>query len=199
MAEMLSKKELRKEMRLLRRKISVEGRRVYSEALCERILSRSDVQAAIAGKGVFAAYLASQDEIDLSLLVRRLWDCGCKVVVPAWREGAYSLLEYSPETNLIAGPMGILEPEKTVGLELFTAESEVSVWIVPGLAFSLSGARLGYGGGWYDRFLANAAPGAVSIGVAYPFQIIDSLPLESHDLPLSDIAFGNRIVGEWRS
>ena len=61
------------------------------------------------------------------------------------------------------------------------------VWVVPGLAFTRKGARLGYGGGWYDRFLAAADPSAVLLGVAYPFQMVEELPSEPHDIRLTDV------------
>jgi len=61
------------------------------------------------------------------------------------------------------------------------------VWIVPGLAFTRTGARLGYGGGWYDRLLAGADPSAVLLGVAYPFQMVEELPSELHDIRLTDV------------
>jgi 5-formyltetrahydrofolate cyclo-ligase len=184
-----SKCELRKTMKSRRREVSADMRKTYSSTLCACLLERDDVKKAMAEKGVFAVYLASVDEIDLSVLIERLWSAGCMVVVPAWRNGTYRLIACSRETKLVPGPMGILEPEaQGVGLEPVN-ESAVDVWIVPGLAFSRSGARMGYGGGWYDRFLAKSHLSAVSIGVAYPFQIVDSLPLESHDLPLSDVAF----------
>ena len=91
--------------------------------------------------------------------------------------------------------MGILEPAPD-GEELISvAEGDVSVWIVPGLAFSRSGARLGYGGGWYDRFLSKANPSSISLGVAYPFQIVADLPLEPHDIPLVDIVTISTVRG----
>ena len=119
---------------------------------------------------------------------------GCKVVVPAWSGETYMLADYSPDAKLVAGPMGILEPEAANGESRFAREADVSVWIVPGLAFSRFGARLGYGGGWYDRFLSKAASGAVSLGVAYPFQVVEHLPTEPHDLPLSGVVSANRAV-----
>ena len=183
------KRELRKIMKAQRREVPPEVRNSYSAALCERLLERKDVQRAISAKGVFAVYLASKDEIDLSLLNEKLWEVDCKVVVPAWRDGTYRLVPYSPETELVPGPMGILEPEPEGEWAETVAEDDVSVWIVPGLAFSRSGARLGYGGGWYDRFLAKSNPLSVSLGVAYPFQIVADLPLEPHDLPLADVVF----------
>jgi 5-formyltetrahydrofolate cyclo-ligase len=58
----------------------------------------------------------------------------------------------------------------------------IDVVIVPGLAFTAAGDRLGQGGGWYDRFLAKLGPGATKIGVAFTPQIVDSLPVEPHDI-----------------
>jgi 5-formyltetrahydrofolate cyclo-ligase len=188
-----AKRELRIAKKSRRREVPPEVRVSYSAEVCGRILDREDVKRAIAGKGVFAVYLASTGEIDLAVLVGRLWDCGCRVVVPAWRGDTYRLVEYSRETKLVAGPMGIPEPEETAGGRRHVDESEVSVWMVPGLAFSPSGARLGYGGGWYDRFLSRADPLSVSLGVAYPFQVVGTLPLEPHDLSLTDVIFGRHV------
>jgi len=65
--------------------------------------------------------------------------------------------------------------------------AEVDLWICPGLAFTRAGARLGFGGGWYDRFLAAARPDARKIGVAYDFQLCDSLPQGPWDVLLDEI------------
>ena len=189
------KRELRKIMKARRREVPPEVRNSYSAALCGNLLEREDVQRAIGAKGVFAVYLASKEEIDLSPLVERLWAADCRVVVPAWRDGTYRLVPYSPETELVPGPMGILEPEPEGEGAETVAEDDVSVWIVPGLAFSCSGARLGYGGGWYDRFLSKANPSSISLGVAYPFQIVADLPLEPHDIPLVDIVTISTVRG----
>ena len=172
-----------------------EERSAYSAALCGNLLEREDVQRAIGAKGVFAVYLASKEEIDLSPLVERLWAADCRLVVPAWRDDTYRLVAYSPKTELAAGPMGILEPAPGGEGLISVAEGDVSVWIVPGLAFSRSGARLGYGGGWYDRFLSKANPSSISLGVAYPFQIVADLPLEPHDIPLVDIVTTSTVRG----
>ena len=58
----------------------------------------------------------------------------------------------------------------------------IDVVIVPGLAFTAAGDRLGQGGGWYDRFLTTVRPEAIKIGVAFTPQIVDSLPVEPHDI-----------------
>ena len=73
------------------------------------------------------------------------------------------------------------------GIEVVTPEDDpdpgsVDVVVVPGVAFTRDGDRLGQGGGWYDRFLCRLGPGAVSIGVCFVEQVVDELPLEPHDV-----------------
>ena len=67
------------------------------------------------------------------------------------------------------------------------------VVIVPGLAFTAAGDRLGQGGGWYDRFLSVARPDCVAIGVCFNEQIVDALPTEPHDVTM-DVVVTDRGV-----
>ena len=185
------KRELRSSMKTLRKAVSQERRRGCSASICRAVLDRDDVKQVISDKGAFALYLASQDEIDLGYLIEKLWALGCKVVVPAWRNDTYRLVEYSSATKLVSGPMRIMEPAADDTGDKVEDEKDISVWIVPGLAFTRSGGRLGYGGGWYDRFLAKSNPSSIKLGVAYPFQIVGEVPTEPHDLPLTDIVVGS--------
>ena len=68
------------------------------------------------------------------------------------------------------------------------------VVIVPGLAFTVEGDRLGQGGGWYDRFLSNTATGCTKIGVGFDLQVIDSIPTEPHDVALDFVVTDLRVV-----
>jgi 5-formyltetrahydrofolate cyclo-ligase len=60
--------------------------------------------------------------------------------------------------------------------------ASVDVVVVPGVAFTPAGDRLGQGGGWYDRFLCRLAPATLTIGVCFAEQLVDELPCESHDV-----------------
>ena len=211
--DMLEKNRIRERMRAERRKVAPSVRRSASQEVCARILDRADVRGALVAKQPFAVYLASPQEIDLASLIEHLWAADCPVRVPAWRNGSYALEPYSQKTTLISGPMGILEPAPQGSVPKVSGSvpngpkgsvpkdsgsvpkvfvpgdsgSVPKVWIVPGLAFTRTGARLGYGGGWYDRLLAAADPSAVLLGVAYPFQMVEELPSEPHDIRLTDV------------
>ena len=141
-------------------------------------------------RGPVAVYLASPCEIDLRACIEALLRRGTVVVAPRWNGEVYELarLRGLDDAGLRTGPMGIREP---AAAELVHAR-DVSAWIVPGLAFTADGRRVGYGGGWYDRLLADAAPGAEKIGVAYPFQLVDDLPALPHDIRLSEIVCASK-------
>lgn len=76
-------------------------------------------------------------------------------------------------------------PEKRGNIYLVERAAEVDLWICPGLAFTPDGRRIGFGGGWYDRFLAGAR--GHKVGVAYPWQIVDDLPQEPTDIRLDEV------------
>jgi 5-formyltetrahydrofolate cyclo-ligase len=81
--------------------------------------------------------------------------------------------------ELRAGAFGILEPPATGALEAETIGA--ALVCVPGIAFTSAAGRLGRGGGYYDRLLAALSVEAVTIGLAYSFQLIDHLPEQAHD------------------
>ena len=165
-------------MRERRRALTPEARRTASEIICAKL-------ASLNLHSPIAVYLASPQEIDLSPFIRKMLATGVKVVAPRWNGETYELavLKGLDEAHLRKGPMGILEP---VEAEIVSPK-EVGVWLVPGLAFTRNGKRLGYGGGWYDRLLVEAPKDAWKIGIAHAFQIVDDLPSESHDILLSKV------------
>lgn len=182
---MEGKADIRRRMRQARRGVGAAERASYSAAVCGLLLRRPDVIAAVAAREPFAIYLATPREIDLTTLIESLWAAECPVFAPAWDGESYVLARYARGTGLVAGPMGVLEP---AACDRGVLPPVPKIWIVPGLAFTRGGARLGYGGGWYDRLLASATQSsAVALGVAYPFQLLDELPSEPHDIALADV------------
>jgi len=189
-----AKNVLRRQMRARRKALSPEARARASEIICAKLLSDGGIRTAtdpLEGGGAVAVYLASPDELDLSDFIREMLGRGVPVVSPRWNGEAYELARIKglDEANLRRGPMNILEPaEAEIG-----EPPEVAAWIVPGLAFTQDGKRLGYGGGWYDRLLADEN-GTLKIGVAHEFQIVDDLPHEPHDILLDRVVTPERSI-----
>ena len=182
---MTSKSEIRNKMRTKRKSLSAAQKMCISQKISCALGCDPAIVAAKTGESIFAVYLASPAEIDLTPFIRETLARGIKIAAPRWNGQSYDLAELRElsEACLRKGPMGILEPAEGNIIE----PKDVSVWIVPGLAFTADGHRLGYGGGWYDRLLADARSDAAKIGVACTFQIVENLPDESHDIRLDRI------------
>ena len=174
------KASLRKEMRRLRNALGTSERRRLDASICTALSVLSDVGEVASP---IAVYLATPAEIDLAPFIETLLCNGDVVVAPRWNGSVFELarLRGLDGRHLRTGPMGILEP---VDADVISP-ADVAAWIVPGLAFTRGGNRLGYGGGWYDRFLREAHPASPRIGVAYPFQLLDEIPSESHDVTMT--------------
>ncbi len=183
-----SKAELRRAMKARRKAMGAGEKAAADAVICAKLKARGDIGERIdplTGGSPLAVYLAAPDEINIDPYIEDLLHAGVKVVAPRWNGETYALarLKGLDEKSLRCGPMGIREPVDADIVE----SKKVAVWIIPGLAFTRGGKRLGYGGGWYDRLLAAAPKDAVKIGVACSFQIVDDLPAEPHDIPLTDV------------
>ena len=173
------KESLRAAMRARRLAEPEEARRRSSESVCGALASM-DL------KGPVAVYLAKGAELDRSPFIRTALKTSTRLLAPRWNGSAYELapLNGLGAADVVPGPMGILEPVRAPRPE---GVCEPRTWLVPGLAFTRDGRRLGYGGGWYDRMLAGARSDAVLIGVAYAFQVVEAIPCEPHDVALSTV------------
>ena len=180
-----TKDAIRQLMRARRRALTPKERERASKVICARLINDDLISVAVDpfdGGGAVAVYLASPEEIDLSDFILAMLDRGITVVSPRWNGETYELakLKSLSKASLRRGPMDILEPAEAE----IVMSSKVAAWIVPGLAFTKDGVRLGYGGGWYDRLLADARKDSLKIGVAHEFQVVEALPSEPHDIRL---------------
>ena len=91
--------------------------------------------------------------------------------------------------NLIPGKFGILEPIEAMNI----AYKNIDLVLVPGIVFDREGHRIGYGFGYYDKFLKKV-PKAVKIGLAFDFQVVDRIPVETHDVPVDIIITEKKII-----
>ena len=102
------------------------------------------------------------------------------------------LLIQNPEKDLVPGYYGIPEPDPQKSLRVDPREIDAAV--IPGSVFDIHGGRLGYGGGYYDRFLVNDAPQAKRIGLAFEMQVVENVPVQPHDQPLDILITEKRTV-----
>lgn len=99
--------------------------------------------------------------------------------------GALGWAPYLGPGSLVAGPLGILRP---TGADLGpSAIGEAALVLVPALAVDRRGVRLGRGGGWYDRSLILARPGTALLAVVRDDEVVDELPREPHDVPVTGV------------
>lgn len=123
-----------------------------------------------------AAFMPLPDEPDLSPLS---WLPDRRVLLPVVQGHELSFGEVRDEEDLVRGAFGILEPapHRTA----VTTIADANIILVPGIAFTREGFRLGRGLGFYDRALAVLPRSVLRIGVCFAPQIMDELPVEAHD------------------
>ncbi len=163
----LTKAVIRQAMLEQRRRLPPEEVLRRSAAVCARVERLPELARA----PVTLAYAASKDnEVETRPLIARLLSQGRAVAVPwVMGQGQMAWEQIETMTDLAPGNFGILEPLPSRRIPV--APDENSVCLVPGLAFTREGLRIGYGGGYFDRFLARYR--GLSIGLAYDFQLVE--------------------------
>jgi 5-formyltetrahydrofolate cyclo-ligase len=162
--------------------------------LDSRILHTAETLPQVKAAGRIMAYFPLADEVDLRPLVGRLHHRGKELCFPRVERQAHRMTAHliADENDLVHDRnhrLGLSEP--AASLPIAPPES-IDVILVPGRAFNMDGHRLGRGGGYYDAFLA--ASGALRLALAYDEQIVESVPLEPHDLPVHLIVTPTRIL-----
>ena len=175
---MLDKPTARAAAKTRRAAIGPEQRRLLSASLAAHAAWLSGLSPV----AKVSAFLSIGDEIDIGPLMQVLNHCGHRLSLPVMRGRGQPLLfrAYQPGDTLAATTWGIREP-------LTTAASVLpDVLLVPLLAFDDTGHRLGYGGGFYDRTLAEArrTRPVIAVGVAFDEQRLDAVPHVDYDEPL---------------
>jgi 5-formyltetrahydrofolate cyclo-ligase len=164
-----------------------------SSELSARIQAGLIASSAYCSAGSVVLYSPCDGEAQTGLIAVDALARGKRLYYPAVDRSHRSvrLRCVSDLSALLPGAFGILEPPDGSAVE--PDELTGALICVPGVAFTPGGARLGRGGGYYDRLLAGLGPGIVTAGLSYSFQLIDRLPQEAWDRRL-DLVFTESAV-----
>ncbi len=171
----MDKKELRKTIREQKRAMTPQMVADASDALAKQFFATGYYQNA---KTIYGYLPYNQEVRTVPILEQALRD-GKKVAVPKVYGDRMQFVYMQDLSQVAPSDMGIPEP---IGDEP-VAEDKTALVLMPGLAFDKRGNRMGYGGGYYDKFLA-AEPDHPTVALCYGFQMVDSIPTDDYDIPV---------------
>ena len=171
----MDKKTLRKKIREQKRAMTPEQIETASTKLVEMFLQTELYRDA---KTIYG-YLPYNQEVRTVPILEQALSDGKRVAVPKVYGEEMKFLYLTDLTQVETGYAGIPEPiaDEPVG------DDPTALVLMPGIAFTKEGQRIGYGGGFYDKFLA-AEPDHPTIALCYDFQMVDQLPTEEFDIPV---------------
>ena len=171
------KVELRKKILQEMKALSQEQKQAMDRALTERFLRHPFYQEA----KVIATYLSFPHEFQTQELIEQALKDDKKVLIPkTYPKGRMEFVVYHPQ-QLVKTSFGLLEPQGDLEV---VEPSQIDLIHVPGLAFTAEGYRIGYGGGYYDRYLEHFTGHTLS--TVYPCQI-QEFNLEDNDIPVQEV------------
>ncbi len=174
-----------------RDRLTREQRHWKSKEIAERFWQLKEAAAA----GCIFVYVNFRSEVETLDLIRQCLAREKTVAVPYTDVKSKALQPFkisNPEKDLKPGYCAIPEPDPQRTARI--PAEKIDIAVIPGSVFDTAGGRLGYGGGYYDRFLVGAAPQALRIGFAFELQIVSRVPLEPHDQPLDVLITEERIL-----
>ena len=184
---METKHEIRNWIKEVRSQILPEEKALWDNKLQTRLFAEKEMEHPFC---VFC-YISTGTEAGTRLMIETLWQRGIQTAVPKVNGSKMDFFFIQNWEETSPGPMGILEPVSKKLEDEGQRPAVVqtgAVFLVPGLAFDKAGSRLGYGGGYYDRFFDRIRNiQCTKIGISYDFQIVKTVPRECHDYLLDKI------------
>ena len=185
------KKEFRKKVINLRKEKDKDFIKHNSDIITDKLLNLDCIKNA---KNIML-YLDFNNEVSTDSLIKKLLDLGKIVSSPITLKEERKLIPSQItdlKNGIQYGAYNIREPKPECSPAINI--KDLDVVIVPAVAYDKNCYRLGYGGGFYDRFLENLRKDAVTIGIAFDLQIFDEVPKEAHDAQLDYIVTESRIL-----
>lgn len=172
----MEKTELRKWIRSQKRAMTPEQIETASRILAEKFYATSYYRDA---ETIYGYLPYNQEVRTVPILQQALLD-GKKVAVPKVYDDTMRFIYLEDLSAVAPSNMGIPEPVADEPV----ASDETALVLMPGLAFDPQGNRMGYGGGFYDKFLADQ-PNHPTVALCYAFQMVDEIPTDEYDIPVN--------------
>jgi 5-formyltetrahydrofolate cyclo-ligase len=193
---MLDSSQLRKKILAERNRLTQKEIETKSHAIQHRLLALEQLRDR---QSIFV-YVSFRSEVATLTLIDALIDMGKTVIVPITRvqEKRLDAIHITNRaTDLEPGYCDIPEPKEELCKTREFAPETIETILLPGSVFDERGGRFGYGGGYYDRFLAKV-PTAARIGLAFDLQIVEKAPLQEHDEILDLVVTESRVIRSGR-
>lgn len=186
-----TKKEIRSEMLSRRNALSSQEIETKSEHIRLRLSGETVYQNC----GILLTYVSYQSEVDTLTTIANAWEDKKKVFVPkTGNDGQMEFYEIKSYEDLLPGYRGILEPKGDTSRFVPEEERKEKVLVlVPGCAFDPQGNRIGYGGGYYDRYLPRIRNG-IRIALCYDFQLIKKIMPDPYDQKVDALITEKRVL-----
>ena len=175
----MDKSLLRREVRARLSVLDADEKRLRSQYICDEVKKH----LAVSGARVVALFSPLGYEPDIWPLVESMAST-VSVVLPRVEGDIMNFYVYD-RNSMAVGSFGINEPQNSVGVDA----GEIDAVVVPGLAFSVDGTRMGRGKGYYDKYLSQSDFSALKIGVCYHEQLVPHIPTEPHDVPMDVVIY----------
>jgi len=185
----MDKEQLRSKLQKCLLEMADEQRSEKSHRACQNLISTPQFQSASS----IMMYLSLPHEVDTSEAILHAWQLGKAVAVPkiSWQQRRMMAVEInSLETSFSTSASGLRNPTMGVPVPF----EEISLVVTPALGFDRKGNRLGRGGSYYDRFFTDEKFKASKCGFAFAEQVVDSIPVDSTDVPVDFLVTDEEIM-----
>lgn len=169
------KTSLRKEV--IERRKSILNKELLDEIIKDKLLNSKKV---INNQDILV-YISMKDEVDTLNLINELFKLKKNLYAPRIEGDVIKFYKFNSLEELKINKFKILEPTSNIEIKSY----QDSLIIVPGLLFDQNNNRLGYGCGYYDKFLSNKS--IYKIGICYSCFLVDNLPVDSHDIKMDEV------------
>jgi 5-formyltetrahydrofolate cyclo-ligase len=180
------KRAVRREALDRRDGLDPDERAKRSRRITQRVLSLPEIARA----RTVMAYWAFGSEVETAPLIEALHEAGVRVVLPRIEKTEVVAVTYEPGQPITATAFGAMEPSDAEVVD----PAGVDAVIVPGVAFDRTGRRLGYGGGFFDRFLPRTRSGTPAVAIAFAVQMVEGVPAGHGDRRVDAIVTEDEVI-----